>query len=192
MTTTPPTDPAPSGQQRAARVPNTVAGIRAALPQALRAMFRAELAAALEHGDPATVDAVIGAWWAQAVWHTDPSIRATFTALEDGAEHATATTERPGAPVPPLSVLAVRAELEPFSDLRVFDQEVDTAIRHAAETGAIDRLHTTLRTWLGIALLARYAAEHGSLPREMERRGELQQELMDRWLHEHPAASEEK
>jgi hypothetical protein len=189
MTTTPPTDPAPSGQQRAARVPNTVAGIRAALPQALRAMFRAELATALEHGDPATVDAVIGAWWAQAAWHTDPSIRATFTALEDGAEQATATTDRPGAPVPPLSLLAVRAELQPFSDLRVFDHEVDTAIRHAAETGSIDQLHTTLRTWLGIALLARYADQHKGLPQEMEQRAELQQQLTDQWLHEHPKAT---
>lgn len=193
MTTTPtPAEPTQPGTPRAAQVPNTLTGIRAALPQALRAMFRTELSTALQHGDPATVDAVIGAWWAQAVWHTDPTVHATFAALDDGTEHATPTTERPGAPVPPLSVLAVRAELQPFTDLRVFDQEIDTEIRHAADTGSIDQLHTTLRTWLSIALLARYAAEHEGLPRQRERRGELQQELIDRWLHEHPEATEEK
>ena len=101
---------------------------------------------------------------------------------------ATPTIDRPGAARPPLlSVFAVRAELEPFADVRPFDREIDAAIEHAADTGSFDRLREALRIWLGIALQARHADEHVRLPRE--RRAEHQQELVDRWLQEHPEAA---
>jgi hypothetical protein len=179
----------PTGEDRRAHVPNTVPGILIALPQHLRAAFRTELATALEHGDPATVDAIIGAWWAQAVRHVDPSARVAFAALDDGTAQGTATTNRPGARALLLSVFAVRAELAPFSDTRVFDREIDTVIGHIADTGSFDRLRTVLRTWLGIAVMARYTDQHESLPREMEQRAKLQQELVEQWLHKHPEAT---
>lgn len=180
----------PTGHNGATSVPNTVPGILTALPEKLRAAFRTELATVLDHGDPATVDHVIGAWWAQALWHTDPSIRAAFATLDDATAHLTALPDWPAETRVPLpSVFAVRRELEPFSDLRMFDQEVDATIWHAADTGSLDRLRTALHNWLGIALMAHYAAKHKHLPQEIEQRGELQRELLEQWLREHPEAT---
>jgi hypothetical protein len=180
----------PASHHGAAGVPNTVPGILGALPEALRVAFRTKLATALEHGDPATVDAVIGAWWAQAVGHLDPSVRAAFAALDDATAHPTPATDRPSAARAPMvvSVFAVRTELEPFSDLRMFDREIDAAIGHAAETGSFDRLHTALRNWLAIALMAQHAATHKRLPQQMQQRAQLQQQLTEQWIHQHPEA----
>ena len=50
----------------------------------LRAAFQAELDEAVDSGDMVAVDAVKGAWWAQAVWHVDLSIRDAFAALDRG------------------------------------------------------------------------------------------------------------
>jgi hypothetical protein len=66
---------------------------------------------------------------------------------------------------PLLSILAVRDQLAPFSDLAPFEHDVEAAIRRSARTGSLDDLAQTLRTWLGIALQARWAAE-GRLVRD--------------------------
>lgn len=65
-------------------VPNTIKGIRAALPARLRAAFQDELDEAIDTADLAHIDAVKGKWWAQATWNTDPAIREAFAAVERG------------------------------------------------------------------------------------------------------------
>lgn len=65
-------------------VPNTIKGIRAALPAKLRPMFQAELEDAFDTDDLRRVDDVKGKWWAQATWNADPGIREAFAAVDRG------------------------------------------------------------------------------------------------------------
>jgi hypothetical protein len=74
----------PVNHHGAPYVPNTVEGIRAALPEKLRAAFQAELGEAVDAADLARLDAVKGKWWAQALWNVDPSIREDFALLDSG------------------------------------------------------------------------------------------------------------
>jgi hypothetical protein len=99
------------------------------------------------------------------------------------------TIERTQADLPePLpSVFAVRAEVEPFADVRHFDEEIDAAIQSAAATGSFEALRGALRTWLGIALMAKHADTHARLP--FEQRGVNRDRMVAQWLAEHAAAS---
>jgi len=81
---------------------------------------------------------------------------------------------------PLLSILAVRDQLAPFSELAPFESDVEASIRRSARTGSLDDLAQTLRTWLGIALQARWAAE-GRLVRGSEREA-----AVDAWITAHP------
>lgn len=69
---------------RAPHVPNTIKGIRAALPAKLKAMFQDELDEAVDKGDLKAIDDVKGKWWAQAMWNADPGIREAFAAIDRG------------------------------------------------------------------------------------------------------------
>lgn len=69
---------------RPVRVPNTIKGIRAALPAKLRPMFQDELDEAIDTADLNRIDEVKGKWWAQALLNADPSIREDFAALRRG------------------------------------------------------------------------------------------------------------
>lgn len=72
------------GTHAAPKVPNTIKGIRAALPAKLRPMFQDELDEAIDTADLNRIDEVKGKWWAQATWNTDPGIREDFEALARG------------------------------------------------------------------------------------------------------------
>lgn len=69
---------------RAPHVPNTIKGIRAALPAKLKPLFQDELDEAVDKGDLKAIDDVKGKWWAQAMWNADPGIREEFAALRRG------------------------------------------------------------------------------------------------------------
>ena len=98
-----------------------------------------------------------------------------------------APTIEPGLETQPLlSVFAVRAELEPFADIRHFDAEIDAAIEHAASTGDFDRLREALITNLGFALMAKNAGTHARLP--ILQRGENLKRMIREWVAEHPEA----
>lgn len=56
-------------------VPNTVAGIRALLPNGRRAEFDAELLAAVDSEDLDVIRAFRKRWWVLAAFETDPSLR---------------------------------------------------------------------------------------------------------------------
>ena len=81
---------------------------------------------------------------------------------------------------PLLSILAVRDQLASFSDLAPFESDVEASIRRSARTGSLDDLAQTLRSWLGIALQARWAAD-GRLVRGSER-----EVAVDAWITAHP------
>jgi hypothetical protein len=81
---------------------------------------------------------------------------------------------------PLLSILAVRDQLAPYSDLAPFEHDVEASIRRSARTGSLDALAQTLRTWLSIALQAKWAAE-GRLVRGDEREAAVQA-----WIAAHP------
>lgn len=72
------------GATPAPTVPNTTRGIRAALPAKLRPAFQDALDEAIDSGDLTRVEQVKGTWWAQATWHTDPTLAEDFAALERG------------------------------------------------------------------------------------------------------------
>lgn len=72
------------GARPAPKVPNTVEGIRKALPAEMRADFLADLAPAIDRGDMRGVDDAKAKWWATATWLTDPAIDAAFAALDSG------------------------------------------------------------------------------------------------------------
>lgn len=72
------------GARPAPKVPNTVEGIRKALPAEMRADFLADLAPAIDRGDMRAVDDAKGKWWAVATWVTDPTIGEEFAALDRG------------------------------------------------------------------------------------------------------------
>jgi len=97
------------------------------------------------------------------------------------------TMNRPSAPSeePLPSVFAVRAELEPFADIRHFDRQVDAAIQSAAATGSFGQLREVLLTQLGFALMAKHADTHVRLP--MEQRGVNRDRMVAQWLAEHAA-----
>lgn len=78
------------------------------------------------------------------------------------------------------SILAVRDHLAPFSDLAPFESDVEASIRRGARTGSLDDLAQTLRTWLGTALQAQWAAE-GRLARGSEREA-----AVGAWIAAHP------
>jgi hypothetical protein len=77
------------GARPAPKVPNTVEGIRKALPAELRADFLADIAPAIDRSDMRAVDDAKGKWWAVATWHADPAIDEAFAAL-DASEFAVA------------------------------------------------------------------------------------------------------
>lgn len=81
---------------------------------------------------------------------------------------------------PLLSILAVRDQLAPYSDLAPFEHDVEASIRRSARNGSLDDLVQTLHTWLGIALQAQWAAE-GRLVRGGEREA-----AVEAWIAEHP------
>lgn len=56
-------------------VPNTVAGIRALLPAALRNDFDNELIAAVDQEDLGAIRAFRKRWWVRAAFESDPSLR---------------------------------------------------------------------------------------------------------------------
>lgn len=75
------------GARPAPKVPNTIKGIRAALPAELRPAFQDELDEAIDTADLKAIDDVKGKWWAQATWNTDPAIREAFAAIDRGDFH---------------------------------------------------------------------------------------------------------
>ena len=81
---------------------------------------------------------------------------------------------------PLLSILAVRDQLAPYSDLAPFEHDVEASIRRSARNGSLDELAQTLHTRLSIALQAQWAAE-GRLVRGEEREGAVQA-----WIAAHP------
>jgi hypothetical protein len=98
--------------------------------------------------------------------------------------------DRTTRPEPILSVFAVRAELEPHADnatLAYFGKQVDSGIEHAVLTGSFDQLHVTLRTWLGIGLMAQNADRIARL--SIEQRGQLQNQLIREWIATRPDAA---
>jgi hypothetical protein len=72
------------GARPAPKVPNTIDGIRKALPAEMRADFLADLAPALDARDMRAVDDAKAKWWATATWLTDPAIGAAFAAIDSG------------------------------------------------------------------------------------------------------------
>lgn len=65
-------------------VPDTIKGIRSALPPELRPLFQDEIDEATDSGDLARIAQVKSLWWAKATWHSDPTLREDFAALERG------------------------------------------------------------------------------------------------------------
>jgi hypothetical protein len=96
----------------------------------------------------------------------------------------TPETNQPTVPheLPWLSIFEVRCELEPHTNIDGFDREIDHLVARAAESGSLDELQRSLRSWLGVALVAENP--DGLVDLDIHERGRYIDQLLEAWFEQ--------